>query len=97
MAGEYQGVDRPVHVVTVTGWISGLDLGNIGCLIVGLFVPVWAVAPAYWKIANRRQRLTPTSSEPVGDVVGPASMVIGNGPGPRGEFTPRGPGPSERG
>ncbi|CCB77780.1 MULTISPECIES: Nickel transporter NicT [Streptomycetaceae] len=40
----------------VTGWISGLDLGNAGFLIAGLFVVVWACALAYWKLARVEHR-----------------------------------------
>ncbi|MEU9625059.1 HoxN/HupN/NixA family nickel/cobalt transporter [Streptomyces sp. NPDC048155] len=43
---------------SVTSWISGLDLGNVGYLIVGLFVLVWAVALAYWRIAKVEERWT---------------------------------------
>ncbi|MFB6943579.1 MULTISPECIES: HoxN/HupN/NixA family nickel/cobalt transporter [unclassified Streptomyces] len=42
----------------VTGWISGLDLGNVGYIIVGLFVVVWAAALAYWRIAKVEERWT---------------------------------------
>ncbi|WP_327299350.1 MULTISPECIES: HoxN/HupN/NixA family nickel/cobalt transporter [unclassified Streptomyces] len=41
---------------SVTGWIAGLDLGNVGYLIVGLFVVVWAAALAYWRIAKVEER-----------------------------------------
>lgn len=40
----------------VTGWIAGLDLDNVGFVIVGLFVVVWAVALAYWRLAKVEQR-----------------------------------------
>ncbi|MER7839111.1 HoxN/HupN/NixA family nickel/cobalt transporter [Streptomyces sp. NPDC096040] len=40
----------------VTGWISGLDLGNVGYVIVGLFMVVWVAAVAYWKLAKVEQR-----------------------------------------
>ncbi|MET8247830.1 HoxN/HupN/NixA family nickel/cobalt transporter [Streptomyces sp. NPDC005202] len=40
----------------VTGWIAGLDLDNVGYIIVALFVVVWAVALAYWKAAKVEQR-----------------------------------------
>lgn len=43
-------------VPAVTGWISGLDLDNAGFVIVGLFVPVRAVALAYWRPAKVEQR-----------------------------------------
>ncbi|MFE7117081.1 HoxN/HupN/NixA family nickel/cobalt transporter [Streptomyces sp. NPDC057654] len=40
----------------VTGWISGLDLDNVGFVIVGLFVVVWAMALAYWRFGKVEQR-----------------------------------------
>ncbi|GAA2504970.1 HoxN/HupN/NixA family nickel/cobalt transporter [Streptomyces longisporus] len=40
----------------VTGWISGLDLDNVGYVIVGLFVVVWAMAVAYWRLAKVEER-----------------------------------------
>jgi len=41
---------------SLTGWISGLDLNNVGYVIVGLFVAVWAAALAYWRFANVEER-----------------------------------------
>ncbi|MFF4687799.1 HoxN/HupN/NixA family nickel/cobalt transporter [Streptomyces sp. NPDC001307] len=40
----------------VTGWISGLDLDNVGYVIAGLFVVVWAVAIGYWRLARIEER-----------------------------------------
>ncbi|WP_326834947.1 HoxN/HupN/NixA family nickel/cobalt transporter [Amycolatopsis rhabdoformis] len=40
----------------VTGWIAGLDLNNVGFAVVGLFVVVWAVAIAYWRLAGLGKR-----------------------------------------
>ncbi|MEU9122403.1 HoxN/HupN/NixA family nickel/cobalt transporter [Streptomyces sp. NPDC048506] len=40
----------------LTGWISGLNLDNVGFIIVGLFVVVWAAALAYWRVAGVEQR-----------------------------------------
>ncbi|MGK4579012.1 HoxN/HupN/NixA family nickel/cobalt transporter [Kitasatospora sp. HPMI-4] len=40
----------------VTGWISGIDLNNVGFIIVGLFVVVWACALAYWRLAKVESR-----------------------------------------
>ncbi|MET9662837.1 HoxN/HupN/NixA family nickel/cobalt transporter [Streptomyces sp. NPDC006510] len=48
---------------SVTGWISGLDLGNVGYIIVGLFVVVWAVALAYWRLADVEQRWTARAAD----------------------------------
>ncbi|WP_346092667.1 HoxN/HupN/NixA family nickel/cobalt transporter [Streptomyces olivaceiscleroticus] len=42
----------------VTDWVSGLDLDNVGYLIVGLFVVVWAAAIAYWRLSGVEQRWT---------------------------------------
>ncbi|MFK0172389.1 HoxN/HupN/NixA family nickel/cobalt transporter [Streptomyces sp. NPDC090306] len=42
----------------VTNWIAGLDLDNVGYVIVGLFVVVWALALTYWKVAKVEQRWT---------------------------------------
>ncbi|MEV6609557.1 HoxN/HupN/NixA family nickel/cobalt transporter [Kutzneria sp. NPDC051319] len=39
-----------------SGWIADLDLNNVGFLIVGLFVVVWAVAIAYWRLAGVERR-----------------------------------------
>ncbi|KPC85995.1 nickel transporter, partial [Streptomyces sp. NRRL WC-3753] len=36
----------------VTDWISSIDLDNVGFIIVGLFVVVWAAALAYWRLAG---------------------------------------------
>jgi high-affinity nickel-transport protein len=40
----------------LTGWISGLNLDNVGFIIVGLFVAAWAVALAYWRLAKVEER-----------------------------------------
>ena len=42
----------------LTNWISGLDLNNVGFMIVGLFVIVWVAAIAYWKFSSVEQRWT---------------------------------------
>jgi high-affinity nickel-transport protein len=41
---------------SVTGWIADLDLDNVGYVIVGLFVVVWAAALTYWRVAKVEQR-----------------------------------------
>jgi len=50
----------------VTSWIAGLDLNNVGFLIVGVFVLVWILAIGYWKLSSVEQRwsLPATSGEP---------------------------------
>ena len=40
----------------LTSWVAGLDLHNVGFVIVGLFVAVWAVAVAYWKLTAVERR-----------------------------------------
>jgi high-affinity nickel-transport protein len=40
----------------ITDWISGIDLDNVGYIIVGLFVVVWACAIAYWRLADVEHR-----------------------------------------
>jgi nickel/cobalt transporter (NiCoT) family protein len=40
----------------VTTWIAGLNLNNVGFLIVGLFVVVWAAAIGYWRLAGLDRR-----------------------------------------
>ncbi|MFI0786689.1 HoxN/HupN/NixA family nickel/cobalt transporter [Streptomyces lydicus] len=40
----------------LTGWISGLDLDNVGFIIVGLFLVVWAAALTYWRVAGVEKR-----------------------------------------
>jgi high-affinity nickel-transport protein len=41
----------------ITGWIAGLDLNNVGFVIVGLFMAVWAAAIAYCRLARVEDRL----------------------------------------
>jgi high-affinity nickel-transport protein len=40
----------------ITNWIASLDLGNVGFLIVGLFVGAWVLALAYWRVARVEDR-----------------------------------------
>lgn len=40
----------------VTSAIAGLDLNNVGFIIVGLFLVVWAAAISYWRLAKLEQR-----------------------------------------
>ncbi|MEC3955166.1 HoxN/HupN/NixA family nickel/cobalt transporter [Nocardia sp. CDC153] len=48
----------------VTAWISGIDLNNVGFVIVGLFVAVWAIALAYWRLAKVESRWSLTAESP---------------------------------
>ncbi|MEO6880758.1 MAG: HoxN/HupN/NixA family nickel/cobalt transporter [Mycobacteriaceae bacterium] len=36
--------------------IASIDLGNVGFIVVGLFVVVWAAAVAFWKLGHVEQR-----------------------------------------
>jgi high-affinity nickel-transport protein len=45
------GLDDPV-----SNWISGVNLNNVGFVIVGLFVAVWACALVYWRLAKVEHR-----------------------------------------
>jgi len=51
--------DNAGWVNPVTTWISGIDLNNVGFIVVGLFVATWAVALGYWRIAKVEERWTP--------------------------------------
>jgi high-affinity nickel-transport protein len=42
----------------ITNWIAGLNLQNVGFIIVGLFVAVWGAAIGYWKLTAVEQRWT---------------------------------------
>ncbi|MDQ0810610.1 high-affinity nickel-transport protein [Streptomyces sp. B3I7] len=48
---------------SVTGWIAGLDLDNVGYVIAGLFVVVWALALTYWRLARVEQRWSPRTAD----------------------------------
>jgi high-affinity nickel-transport protein len=59
---------RQLHLDNgVSSWIAGLDLNNVGFLVVGLFVAVWAVAVAYWKLAGVERRWSPAAGSADGD------------------------------
>ncbi|WP_084704221.1 Nickel transporter NicT [Phaeacidiphilus oryzae] len=47
----------------VSGWISGVDLNNVGFVIAGLFVLVWAGALAYWRLGGVERRYTAGAGE----------------------------------
>ncbi len=40
----------------IVAWIGNLDLGDLGYIIVGLFVLTWAVAIAVWRVAGVERR-----------------------------------------
>lgn len=46
----------------VTTWISELDLGNIGFALAALFVLVWGLAVAYWRLSAAEHGLAPESA-----------------------------------
>ena len=48
----------------ITDWISNINLNNVGFIIVGLFVVVWAVAIAYWNIARVEDRWAGEAATP---------------------------------
>ncbi|MFI1566942.1 HoxN/HupN/NixA family nickel/cobalt transporter [Streptomyces sp. NPDC020490] len=50
------GLSIAVAFVIGTMQLAGLDVGDIGYVIVGLFVVVWAVAVTYWRLAKVEQR-----------------------------------------
>jgi nickel/cobalt transporter (NiCoT) family protein len=59
---------RQLHLTdAVSTWIAGLDLNNVGFLVVGLFVAVWAIAVAYWKLAGVELRWRPATGPADGD------------------------------
>ncbi|HEX4017179.1 MAG TPA: HoxN/HupN/NixA family nickel/cobalt transporter [Frankiaceae bacterium] len=43
---------------TVTNWVAGINLNNVGFAIVGIFVATWVVAIGYWRWANVEHRWT---------------------------------------
>ncbi len=54
-----------------TNWVAGVDLGNVGFVVVGVFVLVWGVAVAYWKLGRVEERwAAPAQSELTGDQPG---------------------------
>jgi high-affinity nickel-transport protein len=55
--------DKLALTDAVTGWVAGLNLDNVGYVIVGLFVVVWAAALAYWRLARVEERWTARAAE----------------------------------
>jgi nickel/cobalt transporter (NiCoT) family protein len=51
--------DQLGFVNPVSDWIANLNLNNVGFIIVGAFVAVWAAAIGYWKIARVEHRWNP--------------------------------------
>ena len=48
-------------------FMANFDINRAGFAVAGLFVVVWAVAIAYWKLGGLDQRWTPTASDQVPD------------------------------
>jgi high-affinity nickel-transport protein len=46
------------------GWVSAWDLQSVGMVIAGLFVTVWALSVAIWKLGRIEERYDP-SEQPV--------------------------------
>ncbi|MFF0628941.1 HoxN/HupN/NixA family nickel/cobalt transporter [Streptomyces sp. NPDC004296] len=68
------GLDDPL-----TTGISALDLDNVGFIIVGVFVVVWAAALAYWRLGGVEKRWAARTQE--------APPAQGTAPAPRAEET----------
>ena len=45
-------------------WVAGINLGELGMIIVGLFVATWAVALAIWHFAHIEERWAPRPRDP---------------------------------
>ncbi|AGL17059.1 HoxN/HupN/NixA family nickel/cobalt transporter [Actinoplanes sp. N902-109] len=54
--------DNAGWVDPFTTWVSGIDMNNVGFLIVGLFVLTWAVALTYWRLGRVEQRWSVSAS-----------------------------------
>lgn len=52
--------DNAGWVNPVTDWISGVNLNNVGFIIVALFILAWAAAIGYWRLARVEDRWSPT-------------------------------------
>ncbi|HEU5416178.1 MAG TPA: HoxN/HupN/NixA family nickel/cobalt transporter [Streptosporangiaceae bacterium] len=56
--------DNAGWVDPVTTWISNINLNNVGFIIVGLFVLMWAAAVGYWRLAKVEDRWAPSAGDP---------------------------------
>lgn len=54
LASVLKGRLGPINQFTT--WVGGLDLGNVGFIIVGVFVLTWTIAVAYWRLARVEER-----------------------------------------
>jgi high-affinity nickel-transport protein len=50
--------DNAGWVNPITTWISGINLNNVGFIVVGLFITTWAVALTYRRLARVEDRWT---------------------------------------
>ena len=67
VAHDQFGVTGPL-----TDPVAALDLNNVGFVVVALFVAVWAIAVAYWKLGGVERRWTGrTAPAPVADTAEP--------------------------
>ncbi len=48
--------DNAGWVNPITTWVAGIDLNNIGFVIVGVFVLTWLAALSYWRLAKVEER-----------------------------------------
>lgn len=58
------GLSIAVAFFIATMELLGLELGNVGYFIVGLFVVVWAAALTYWKVARVEERWSAPAPAP---------------------------------
>jgi high-affinity nickel-transport protein len=54
--------DNAGWINPVTTWITGINLNNVGFIIVGLFVVTWAAAIGYWRLAKVEDRWAPAAA-----------------------------------
>jgi high-affinity nickel-transport protein len=59
VAHDHLGLTNPI-----TDQIAGLNLNNVGFIIVAAFVVIWAIAVAYWRLARVEHRWTNHAPEP---------------------------------
>jgi len=62
LASVLQGRLGPIN--QFTAWVGGVDLGNIGFIIVGVFVLTWTIAIAYWRLARVEERWESRQRDP---------------------------------
>jgi high-affinity nickel-transport protein len=52
-------LSQQLNITTgVLGWIAGIDLNNVGFVIVGLFVATWVVALLVWRLGRVEEKWT---------------------------------------